>query len=118
MSLRPTQTFGAWGEAQAAAFLVRHGFVVIEQNYHATVGEIDIIAKKGDDFYFIEVKTRRAGSMAYDVAVTPGKKRKLLKTINHYAYHRDIPESRVLASLMVVVDKNCNRVQFRLAVLY
>lgn len=112
------QSVGKWGEDQACAFLARQGFQVIERNYHATVGEIDIIATKAGDYYFLEVKTRRAGEMAYDVAVTYQKKRKLLKTINHYCYHRQVTGSRIPASLMVVYNTQTKDVQLRLAVMY
>ena len=43
---------GEWGENLACAFLCHRGFKIIERNYYTTVGEIDIVAKLGDDFYF------------------------------------------------------------------
>lgn len=113
-----TQSVGKWGEDQACAFLRRNGFYIIECNYHATVGEIDIVATKGGDYYFLEVKTRRAGEMSFDTAVTYQKKRKLLKTIKHYCYHKKVIGSIIPASLMVVFNKITKIVQFRLAVIY
>ena len=115
------KTVGAWGEDQACRFLIRQGFSIIERNYHTTVGEIDIVATKLEDYYFVEVKTRQAGALAYDTAVTEQKRRKLAKTINHYCYHRSISRdnvSLVTASLMVVINKIIKTVSFRLAVLY
>ena len=53
---RQNKNLGDWGEAQACSFLERHGFKIIERNYHTTMGEIDVIATKGDDYYFVEVK--------------------------------------------------------------
>lgn len=118
MAITKLRARGDWGEAQAVAFLERNGFVVVGRNFHTTVGEIDIIATKGGDYYFIEVKTRAAGDMAYDTAVTMSKKRKLLKTIARYTYQHGIVGGSVPASLMVVYDKAKRTVQFRLAVLY
>jgi Holliday junction resolvase-like predicted endonuclease len=116
---RRDKIFGYWGETEAANFLVRQGFKVVEKNYYSTVGEIDIVAKKGDDFYFIEVKTRRAGGLATDLAVTTAKKRKFAKTIKHYCYHRSVAEVGVIsASLMVVLDAKNSSLTFRLAVMY
>lgn len=112
-----TQTIGRWGEAQAVSFLLRRGFIIIEQNYYATVGEIDIVARLGEDWYFIEVKTRRAGEMATDLSITPAKKRKFEKTVRHYCYKRNVQDgSFVLAGLMVVVNRLKKTVAFRLAV--
>lgn len=112
------RVIGEWGESQACAFLERNGFHVVERNYYATVGEIDIVATKGGDYYFLEVKTRRAGALAYDTAITSHKKHKMLKTIKHYCYHRRVAGSTIPASLMVVFDQITKIVQFRLAVLY
>lgn len=113
------KTVGAWGEEQAARFLERQGFEVVERNFHATVGEIDIVARKGDDFYFVEVKTRRAGPLGFDTAVTTAKKHKLQKTIARYCVYRGVRDVGLIpASLMVVVDRDKQTVSFRLAVLY
>lgn len=109
---------GRWGEAQAAAFLQRQGFVVIEHNFYTTVGEIDIVARKGDDYYFVEVKTREAGPMATDLAVTSDKLRKLEKTARRYCYQRQIVEvGLIFARVLVVVHTVSKRVQFRFAVI-
>lgn len=110
---------GDWGESQASSFLERHGFYIVERNYHTPAGEIDIVARKSDDYYFIEVKTRQAGAMAFDVAVTSDKKHKLRKTVRAYCYRRRVTNvGIILASLMVIVDRVSKIVSFRLAVLY
>jgi putative endonuclease len=112
-----TQVVGRWGENQAVAFLLRKGFVVVERNYHTTVGEIDIVARSNEDWYFIEVKTRRAGELATDLSITPAKKRKFEKTITQYCYKRNVlGGSYIMAGLMVVFDSATKKVAFRLAV--
>lgn len=96
---------------------MRRGFRIIERNYHATVGEIDIIARRSEDWYFIEVKTRRAGPLANDLSITPAKKRKFEKTVRHYCYRRSVTEgSFIMAGLLVSVDRTTQMVAFRLAV--
>jgi putative endonuclease len=110
---------GVWGEEQACLFLVRQGFQVIERNYHATVGEIDIVAIKDKDHYFIEVKTRHVGPLANDLSITPQKKYKFQKTIKHYCYKRNlVPEATIFAGLLVVVNKMQQKVSFRFVVFY
>ncbi|MFA6423731.1 MAG: YraN family protein [Candidatus Magasanikbacteria bacterium] len=110
--------FGKWGEDQACAFLQRHGFFIVERNYFATVGEIDIVAKQDGDYYFVEVKTRVAGEMASDLAITPTKKHKLEKTIKKYCYQRNVPDTGlILAGLLVVYDRGAKSVSFRLVVM-
>jgi len=110
------QKIGAWGEDLAGAFLKRHGFEIVERNYHCPVGELDIVAKKNKDLYFVEVKTRRTCELANDWAITKTKKERLGKTIKHYCYHRKIEEKGMLsAGLLVTVDKANKKVNLRLA---
>lgn len=53
------QELGKWGEELAATFLLSKGFAILSKNYRTPDGEIDLIAKKGDELIFVEVKTRR-----------------------------------------------------------
>ncbi len=115
---RRRKNIGDWGEERACEFLVRKGFVIVERNYHATVGEIDIVARQGGDYYFIEVKTRLEGELANDLAITYEKKRRLDKTVRHYCYYRGIGEvGLITAGLIVHVDKLNKTLKFRLVVL-
>jgi putative endonuclease len=115
---RPTNKLvGQWGENQACQFLIRQGFIILDRNYYSTQGEIDIIAKKDQDLYFIEVKTRRSHDLANDLAITQSKKTKFQKTIKHYCYYHNITEgSFIFAGLIVEVDKIKKQLKFRLAV--
>ena len=54
-----TQKLGQLGETLARNYLEQHHLTVITTNYHSPFGEIDIIAKEGECFVFVEVKTRR-----------------------------------------------------------
>ena len=47
---------GSIYEEKIAAFLKQNGFMILERNYRCKQGEIDIIAKDGKYFVFIEVK--------------------------------------------------------------
>jgi putative endonuclease len=50
---------GRWGEEQAAQFLAGQGCRILERNWRARSGEIDMIAEDGECLVFIEVRTRR-----------------------------------------------------------
>ncbi len=52
-----TQKIGETGENVAVKFLVKQDFIIIDRNYTRKWGEIDIIAKKQNKLYFIEVKS-------------------------------------------------------------
>ena len=51
--------FGDKGEKIAAAFLKQKGFRIRAKNYTCSYGEIDLVAQKGGELVFVEVKTRR-----------------------------------------------------------
>ena len=50
---------GQWGERQARLHLEGKGYSIVASNYRCRAGEIDIVACQGDEFVFVEGKTRR-----------------------------------------------------------
>ncbi len=73
------QHLGALGERVAKERLEGEGYVVVGQNWHAgRYGEIDLVAAKGDEVVFVEVKTRSGvGFGQPEEAVTGAKLDKL-----------------------------------------
>lgn len=47
---------GEKGEDAACTYLERKGYVICRRNYRCRYGEIDIIAAKGGELSFVEVK--------------------------------------------------------------
>ena len=54
-----TCDIGSLGENEAVRILKKHGYKIIERNFFARLGEIDIIAKDGDYTCFVEVRLRK-----------------------------------------------------------
>lgn len=54
------QRIGRWGEEAAARFLQARGYLVLGRNLRTRRGEIDLLARQGDEgeLVFVEVKTR------------------------------------------------------------
>lgn len=69
-----TFTTGRRAEAEAAKFLERRGFRVLEQNYRTRWCEIDIVAEKGGAHYFVEVKYRRSDAQGGGLEYITAKK--------------------------------------------
>jgi putative endonuclease len=55
---RRAERYGRLSEFVAAAFLVVKGYRILALRYRTPMGEIDIIARKGDLVIFVEVKAR------------------------------------------------------------
>lgn len=71
---------GLAAEERAARFLSDKGWEILERNFRAKVGELDIVARDGECVVFVEVRSRsRAdyGGAAASVAVS--KRRKLTR---------------------------------------
>ena len=50
---------GDWGERQARLHLEDKGYSLLANNFRCRAGEIDIVARQGDQVVFVEVKARR-----------------------------------------------------------
>ncbi len=66
---------GRLGEDFTSEYLVKNGYIIIKRNYRKPCGEIDIIASKGDVLAFVEVKTRKYGSLVSGVEAVGYKKK-------------------------------------------
>ncbi len=56
---KQTYQFGYSREIIAVNFLRLKGYKILEKRFKTTLGEIDIIAKKGKILVFVEVKARK-----------------------------------------------------------
>ena len=54
------RAFGNAGEDAACAYLMQHGWTILDRNVRRGRGEIDIVARRKDTVAFVEVK-RRSG---------------------------------------------------------
>ncbi|MBC7315714.1 MAG: YraN family protein [Chloroflexi bacterium] len=72
------QRLGAWGEALAERALAARGYTILARNWRCARGEIDLVAKDGACYTFVEVKTRHGHAVQYpEEALTPAKARRL-----------------------------------------
>ena len=85
---------GRWGEKQAAGYLHQKGYRLLAAGYRCRMGEIDLIAQKGRELAFVEVKLRRNARFAEPrEQVTAAKQRRiLLAARNFLAQHPEYGE--------------------------
>ncbi len=103
------QKIGEIGENVAERFLVKQGFTILDRNYTKKWGEIDIVAKKDNKIYFIEVK-----SVTSDVSrgtndtsrpednMHPWKLKRLARIIQTYLLSKNLDEDEWQLDLLVV----------------
>ena len=78
-------TVGQRGEQATVAYLLGQGYTLLAQNWHCRYGEIDIIVAKGDVVAFVEVKTRKKGSLTTpEEAVNYTKQKKIILSAQKY----------------------------------
>jgi putative endonuclease len=89
----PKKVLGAEGEAAAARFLRKQGLKVVEQNYRSKLGELDLVARDGSRWVFVEVKTRIEGDGdPPQAAVTLHKQRRLARLAQEYLLRQRLGE--------------------------
>ena len=89
--MKHNQRIGKWGEAAAAQFLLQRGFLIVARNVRTPYGEIDVIARQGENTIFIEVKTRTSNKMGLpEEAITPRKRQHMISAAEYYAAESDI----------------------------
>jgi len=100
MSKKNNKFVGNLGEEIAVKYLTGKGYVIVGQNYLKKWGEIDIIARKGKKYHFVEVKTvsrlekdfNKSGGYRPEENVHPWKIRRLNRAIESYLMEKGIDE--------------------------
>lgn len=72
---------GRSGEDLAVAMYLRAGYRVLDRNYRVPEGEIDVIARRGANVVFCEVKTRRTDHWGAPVEAVAWKKQARLRRL-------------------------------------
>lgn len=69
---------GKEGENRAAVYLQNEGYEILGRNLFFRKAELDIVARKGNDLVFVEVKTRSKGSMMSPEQAVDKRKQKFI----------------------------------------
>jgi putative endonuclease len=87
---------GQWGENQARLHLEARGSALLATNYRCRWGEVDIVARQGQELVFVEVKTRRGSDFgAPEESITPAKARHLTGHLPRLPLQTQIPPADV-----------------------
>ena len=72
---------GNIGEVITIQYLEERGFTILETNYTTKLGEIDIIACKGNVIHFVEVKYRKNHNFGLGREAVTYAKRKTIRNV-------------------------------------
>ena len=108
-----TQKTGEIGENIAVKFLMKQGFKILDRNYTKKWGELDIVAEKGAQIHFIEVKSVSRFDLDIVTRETldqynpednmhPWKMKRMARTIQTYLLHKKLDEVEWQVDLLVV----------------
>lgn len=96
---------GNVAENLACDFLQANGFEIVERNFFARFGEIDIVAKKNGILHFIEVKSGKNFHPAQNI--TPQKLNKILLALNRYIATNNITLPFCVDAIIIQYSNFC-----------
>ena len=99
---RRSRDFGRRSELLAALWLMLKGYRILERNYLAGGGEIDLIAQKGPVIALVEVKARSNFDAAL-LAIDRRKLEQITKAARFWLSSARAPEALVLRFDVVLV---------------
>ncbi len=97
---------GAKGEHAVSLWLQKYGYIIITKNFNSRVGEIDIIASKGNVIAFVEVKTRKTTYFPISNTITRSKQIKLAKTARLFVVKNNITNKVLRFDIATVTPTN------------
>lgn len=100
------QRIGKLGESIAAHYLLVKGYQVLDQNFIARYGEIDLVALDAGCVVFVEVKTRTTAAFGNpEDSITPAKLEKLENAALLWLQaHPDAPDDWRMDVIAILID--------------
>ena len=104
---------GTAGENAVCEYLTKRGWKIAARNFRVRGGEIDIVAEKGDVLAFVEVKTRKFGSLSDGAdAIDKTKRKCLIRAADRYIEKNTVSAKTIRfdAALVTVTTEEMPRV--------
>ena len=79
----------------ACRHLLNRGYAILEKNYRCRYGEVDIVAQKGAELVFTEVRTARHGTEfgTPQESITSTKAQHLIAASQHYLERHSLTDT-------------------------
>jgi putative endonuclease len=107
MSDAPHIALGKQGENLATEHLRQKGYEIRHRNWRNGRSEVDIIARIGNDWVFVEVKTRGTDYFGYpEEAVSKAKQKQLQKAADAYIEEFEVQGEIRFDIVAIVLNEN------------
>lgn len=101
-----TEDIGRKGEALAAKYYMRRGYLLLNHNYRTRMGELDLVLYKDGQLVFAEVKTRTGRMLdAPAAAVDARKQRRLILAAQYYLQHSPYADASIRFDVVEVTPR-------------
>ncbi len=103
--MKTTKFIGDYGEDKACDYLLSRGFTIIDRNWRTRYCEIDIVARKNECVYLVEVKTRSTSTFGSGLEYITSKKIKQMKfAAELWVQHNDWNGGYQLSAVSITDD--------------
>jgi putative endonuclease len=94
---------GRRGEELAVAELTRRGYEIVTRNWRCPAGEVDVVARRGEVWYFVEVRTRRGREFGTpEESLTQAKQQRMIDVALTYLGEHNLHDVDWRISLVAV----------------
>ena len=99
---------GKWGEKQAARYLKKHGYTILDKNFTCNTGELDIIAADfSGTIIFVEVKSRtNENFINAEASVTYKKRTRINRAAKYFMAVHQIKNRPYRFDVITVITNN------------
>jgi putative endonuclease len=98
--------FGDFGERVAASHLEAKGYAIVERNWSTKEGEIDLIAQRGPNLVFVEVRSRQGRNLGGPEESINGRKAQHMRAaaLAYGQQHPDAPPNQRIDVVVIELD--------------
>lgn len=97
---------GQEGEKQAGIYLSKLGFSMVRKNWKSRRGEIDLIVRKKEVYYFVEVKFRKSkGYGSGAEAIHPWKQKRMASAVLDYVQKHQMTNTDIRLAALIVEEQ-------------
>ena len=95
---------GTRGEGLARRLLEQKGYLIVDNNFRCSWGEIDLVAQDGDEIVFVEVRTRRGSRFGTpEESITEAKAHHMVAAAQEYLQQRESEAADWRLDLVAIV---------------